>query len=308
MLIKNIKDFGVSKGILREAAQSLDYFLPVFKTFLNHFKLPFFDDCCNEIGEAGLPVGYKNNVLQYYNNITKQYIAVPIPIPPIVPPVPLLMFENNAAAIAGGLTQGQQYYLPYNNGSYVVAVVILPALEITMVTNRTSSKEITLALNADIPTDITIDWGDGSAIQTLSNEYLNITLSHTYPDSSAYTAKIRFSNNDNVLRIQASNQEVIAIQNLNLFTKIERILLYGNNLTTIPAFVNNINLVDIDFQQNNITQESLNDTLIYLDNTFIQVFGFNSQSQTPSTPPSGAGEVARNSLVMKGCDIYLDQL
>lgn len=78
MIIKKIKNFGLPQGILRETKEGLDYILPIFKKFLEYLKIPYFDPCCNEVKEAGLPVGFKDGKLQYYNNITNQYTQIVI--------------------------------------------------------------------------------------------------------------------------------------------------------------------------------------------------------------------------------------
>lgn len=111
MIIKNIKEFGLSKGILKEATHGLDYFLPILKKFFNYFKLPFFDDCCNEIGEAGLPVGYKNSKLQYFNSITNNYEDIIIGGSGTNSTIPF--YNDNLDAIMAGAAENSTYRLPY---------------------------------------------------------------------------------------------------------------------------------------------------------------------------------------------------
>lgn len=54
MRIKNINDFGVSQGLLKEGKKGVDFLLPVFKRFLNYLEVPWNDECC---GDTGTSVG-----------------------------------------------------------------------------------------------------------------------------------------------------------------------------------------------------------------------------------------------------------
>lgn len=73
----NIRDIGISKGLLTYAKKGIDFLYPIFKSFFNYFNIAYYDECCNngEISKSGLPVAFNNNTntIQYYNPITKSY-------------------------------------------------------------------------------------------------------------------------------------------------------------------------------------------------------------------------------------------
>ncbi len=54
----------------------------------------------------------------------------------MVPEGQLPVYENMAAAIAGGLADGKKYRVPYNNGNYLVAIVVLGSIPANALLNE----------------------------------------------------------------------------------------------------------------------------------------------------------------------------
>lgn len=101
MEIKDIKTFGVIKGIFKDSDGSgVNFLLPIFKRFFNYLKMPWIDICCNKTSEAGAPVGYVGNSLKVYNPVTEVYDNVGINFPE---------YANNAAALTASLAVGSFY-------------------------------------------------------------------------------------------------------------------------------------------------------------------------------------------------------
>lgn len=65
MLIKNIKEFGISQGLLREGKKGINYLLPVFKRFLNYLGVPWTDTCCGDSGTAAPTTGSSQDLRPY---------------------------------------------------------------------------------------------------------------------------------------------------------------------------------------------------------------------------------------------------
>ena len=132
------------------------------------------------------------------------------------------------------------------------------------------------------------------------------SFTHEYPSLQPYNAKIILDDYSNLYNLNLSSQEINSVQGTNLLIGIIILDLTNNNLTTIPTIVNNANIESLSFNGNYITETSLNDTLVYLDSTFINAFSFTSRDQTPSAIPSGVGEIAANNLRANGCNIITD--
>lgn len=107
----NIKEIGFVKGLIKDTKEGIQKILPLIKGFLKHLRVAYYDKCCNEVSESGLPTGFftGDSTLKYYDPITNTYITI-----------------NNGGLdstdwkLAGNTISGSEFIGTVNNKDFIV--------------------------------------------------------------------------------------------------------------------------------------------------------------------------------------------
>lgn len=194
------------------------------------------------------------------------------------------IFENNDSAIAGNLKNGDEYYLPYNNGAYVKANVVekiiipLPPVDSSnnsffiSVNHTTTDRFNRFQISSITPITLSIDWGDG--------------VTQDYTDSSLYNPQHIYTSNESYrIKITPSDLSLISLvsvetnngsgENAGLtgMYNIDKLSNLGNLLIS-QGVLNSIN--DLGALPDNLVVLRINNNLITDVNSYI----FPSRLQT----------------------------
>lgn len=255
----------------------------------------------------------------------------------------LVEYENNAAAIAAGLGEGSRYRLPYNNGAYVIAYVVLPPVIPLFTVSfrvRAVGGERAILFDTSSPVMVTVDWGDGQSSAHVSVGS-TILIQHVYQPVAVvtfYDAVFTFDNPEAVIGITANSTLVVNnfinnILNLSLFTKNQSLDISGalmaSFLLKVPAelFVAiikdmpNLTAFDISFEAvsalqqidlsgNRLPSTAINNVLVKSSEMAVarnSSLNLSLQNQIPLAPPTTVqANQAVNNLIALGSTIFTD--
>lgn len=201
-------------------------------------------------------------------------------------------------------------YLAVSTENYVYSnLTLLPALSymFTITADITISTSVSFDMTFSVPTDVTINWGDGS-----SNTYLNQSGSNTYSHTlneitgqTDYDMQITISTVTGLTVLNSSaGSNIIDLANISALTALITLNVSGNALVSLPPVPATI--TTLDCSNNNLTSAEVNAILILLDGYGLLSGTFDSSGQTPAAPPTGAGITAANNLIGKGWTVTTD--
>lgn len=244
-------------------------------------------------------------------------------------------YENNAAAIAGGLVNGEFYKLPYNNGVHKLAIVqLLPEINFDVTSTNWGASGI---VDANSFKTFLETWGgypdsidnfslvDGRLICNVtgwiteffgSNKFINQVNIINLPGlESLYLNGNQIVIFDPIKALPATlinlmlyyNQIVTFDPTIPLPEYLEALQLDTNQIVTFePTFDLPQTLNSLQLSGNKMTTNAVNTVLQYWDNaTKSSPFNLNL-TQSPDSPPSGAGITAKSNLISRGCTIQTD--
>lgn len=224
----------------------------------------------------------------------------------------LLSILNSASiGIFYQLQSGGYTYLAVSNENYVYGnLSLLPASSYIFIfdIDIMISSNVSVSFNFTAPTDISINWGDGT-----SSNFVNQNGANTYnhvmnaiTGQMIYEIAITISASSVVssVDLSAGGANVDSIQNISSFTAMATIDISNNIITALPNL--NAAVINLNCASNQIPSADINTALITLDSNGLLAGQFDSSGQTPSAPPTGVGITAKNNLIGKGWTVTTD--
>lgn len=159
---------------------------------------------------------------------------------------------------------------------------------------------------------LTLDWGDGT-IENYSDQSI-YTFNHSYTNTGNYKIKLYDLNDsyvafNNYINLPINNK--ITNVNLNNAKKFKFITIRDSLLTILD--INGLDkLVNLELQQNTLTQESIDNILVTYNNfnTTYQIGTdggtIDLSNQNPPTVPSATGLAAKTSLEYRNWTVIVD--
>ena len=157
-----------------------------------------------------------------------------------------------------------------------------------------------------------IDWGDGTT-ETYTEENSPLILTHTYSSSGNYVIKgtnvKNYVNLSNYFSAPVVNKiKSVKINNM----KILKVLTIYDSLLTNLTITGLKQLVEMNIQQNTLTQESIDNILITFNN-FNTTYEIGTDggtidlsNQNPPSPPSASGLAAKAELESRNWTVIVD--
>ncbi len=209
------------------------------------------------------------------------------------------------------------YQLPLNNYSYLATstqsyvfgnLTLLPAVGFlfNFSVDRTINPLVAAKLTFTAPTNISIDWGDGT-IDVFTNQNGNNVYMHTYAVTAPAVPVVypTISTIANLMAIGFSTLgNIVSITDISSFSGLTDFVINSNAITTLPNLPPTI--TTLDCSNNKVTTASINAALITVDANGLIGGTFTSNGQTPAAPPTGAGITAKNDLIVKSWTVTTD--
>lgn len=148
-----------------------------------------------------------------------------------------------------------------------------------------------------------VDWGDGNMSSFSQSGAFDLT--HDYAIGSVYVATFYSTDPTLLGKIDAGDEQIIAIDGLSVVLNVT-VLNLNDNAIAILDISGNSALQGINISNNVLPASEINAALIALDGFGSLGGTFNSAGQTPPAPPSGAGAAAALSLQGKGWTVVTD--
>lgn len=157
-------------------------------------------------------------------------------------------------------------------------------------------------------TNLTIDWGDGSAIEIYTGIigaqlYVHAIDLGVCPEFADITFTFNSSSTLSSL-ILSSNDNFVEFNNVSAFSVLATLDCSANELVSLPSLPASMTLFDCSL--NNLVSSDINTALIALDGYGLSGGTFVSNSQDFPAPPTGAGITAANNLISKGWTVTTD--
>lgn len=206
---------------------------------------------------------------------------------------------------SGGYT-----YLAVSTQNYVYGnLTLLPALSymFTVTADISITNGVSMSMTFTAPTDITINWDDGTTDTFLSQIGAN-TYSHTLSivtGQQDYDIEVSISTvgGVTVLNLSAS-ANIVELSSISALTALTTFNVAGNEIRSISPVASLV--TNMNCSINRLTTSQVNDILILLDGYGLLTGTFDSSGQTPAAPPTGAGITAKNNLIGKGWTVTTD--
>jgi hypothetical protein len=161
---------------------------------------------------------------------------------------------------------------------------------------------------SNLPNLVHVDVSDQNDILTDENCLTSVNLSGStaieelYMDDNDFSAGIPDISGLSSLRVLDMDQcRISGVVDLSMFPDLTNVDLNGNiNITSVILFEQSI--TDIDLSNNALTQECVDDVLMWLDGSG-EENGYADLADGTNASPSGAGLTAYNNLIAKGWDV-----
>lgn len=246
------------------------------------------------------------------------------------------VYENNKDALKNNLVEGDQYRLPYNNGSNQISIVTTstPAEPFTLIQNcLLPNSQVVITWYPKDASSLRVDWGDGTVdIFGHPRRGYFIVPSHNYLDPGEYIISIipddpSLTDYFDISTAISGTNNITAIYNLTTLSGLRTFKLSGNKITKfsykIPEdfltlnlsnnIIDNLDLtfpsntqVAIDIQGNKLSSDNINLILSRLLVITGSGMIYTMNNQSPLAPPTGQGIIDKQTLIDRGQQVITD--
>lgn len=195
--------------------------------------------------------------------------------------------------------------LPMQSDAIEIIEDVIIEDKIQFTHDSTDNLNLKIQLEHSISVDISVDWGDGNVENYVGS---NILLEHDYLTAGEFDGIINCNNWAAFTRIffgDFTNQLSLGIKQFILNDKMTELYLIdgsNNKLVNFQAYRQCKELTIIDLYDNNLSEVSVNNLLIEIDNKINSSSSFKYIYINGGTnaAPTGAGATAKANLISKG--------